>query len=86
MLRRPSASGTFGSQPSFSRAWVMSGCRVCGSSTGSGLKTIGLVLPTAARIVSANSRIVISCGLPMLHGSRRSLISSRQIPSTRSST
>ncbi len=50
VLSSPLASGTLGSQPRRARAWVMSGCRVCGSSTGSGLKTMGLELPTAVGI------------------------------------
>src|SRR6185436_15457099 len=86
VLSSPSLSDTFGSQPRSVRASVMSGCRVCGSSTGSGLNTIGLRLPTASRIVSANSRMVISWGLPMLTGVAASLLSRRQIPSTRSET
>ena len=46
----------------------MSGWRTCGSSTGSGSKTISLGEPVTSMTVSASSRIVNSLGLPMLTG------------------
>ncbi len=72
VICRPSRSSTFGSQPSSSRARVMSGRRCFGSSTGSGLKTISDLLPVSVDHSSANSRMVTSFGLPMLTGSWKS--------------
>ena len=60
---------TFGSHFRIRFALVMSGQRCFGSSCGSGRKTIGAFARTSARTRSANSRIVISCGLPMFTGS-----------------
>ena len=46
--RRPSSNAISGSQPSSCRARVMSGCRTCGSSTGSASYTIWLDEPVEA--------------------------------------
>ena len=67
---RPSASGTFGSQPRSVRARVMSGWRTLGSSTGS-----GRVDDPAARAGERDDRArraggsSARCGLPMFTGS-----------------
>ena len=59
---------TFGSQPSRRLALRMSGQRRLGSSCGSGLNTICGACSKCLRTRSANSRIVISCGLPIFTG------------------
>src|SRR4029079_5161355 len=65
----PSPSAPCGSQPPRSfRARVMSGCRTFGSSTGRGRKTISLLLFVSALMRSANSRMVVSIGLPQFTG------------------
>ena len=56
----PSSSATSGFQPSFSTAWVMSGWRWSGSSTGSGSWTTSDEDPVPAMTASASSRIVYS--------------------------
>ncbi len=87
MLRRiPSSKSTRGSQPSTFRARVMSGRRTRGSSWGSGLWTMGTSRPHRRCTERANSRMVISCGLPMFTGSASPEWSSRHMPSTLSST
>src|SRR5262245_61525934 len=82
----PSSTGTRGSHPSTSFARVMSGLRVFGSSSGSGRYSILLRLPVSRRIIFANSRMVISFGLPMLTGLLNCVSISRRMPSIRSST
>src|SRR6058998_3376836 len=52
--RNPSSRLIAGSQPSFERAAEISGCRTCGSSTGSGRSTILLLLPVNASTRSAS--------------------------------
>src|SRR5437879_1361382 len=86
VLRSPSSSATWGSQPSSVRALVMSGWRTLGSSSGRGRNTISLFEPVSALIRSANWRIEISIGLPQLTGSLWSERSRRTSPSTRSDT
>ena len=55
------AGRSSGSQPSSSRALVMSGWRCVGSSTGRGSNTISLDDPVTSMASSASSRIVNSC-------------------------
>src|SRR3546814_19114017 len=69
MVRRnPSIRGTFGSQPSNSRALRMSGFRRCGSSTGKGCRAISEDDTVRCRTLDTRSLTVISCGLPRLTG------------------
>src|SRR6266542_1636857 len=84
--RMPSARLTCGFQPSRSWATAISGRRISGSSTGRGTKATAGSRPAARAICLASSSTVISSGLPRLTGPVVSDHSSRQSPSTRSST
>src|SRR5512139_2583760 len=88
VLWRPSSRDTLGSQLRIWRARVISGCRCCGSRTlrASFTKVMPPWLPVMRLIVSANSRMVISCWLPMLTGRCSSEYRSLMMPATRSST
>src|SRR2546421_10695164 len=66
VCRKPSSSPISGCHPSSSLAWVMSGRRCFGSSTGSALCSIRLFDSASRMIVSASSSTVTSCGLPRL--------------------
>ena len=68
------------------RASVMSGWRCDGSSWARSMNSTGESDPVSSRTRFASSKMVISCGLPMLTGPERSENSSRSAPSTRSST
>ena len=75
-----------GSQPSSSRARVMSGWRTCGSSIGSASKTISERDSVTSITASASSSSVNSSGLPMLTGRWTSDSASATKPRIRSST
>ena len=66
--RRPCSKPTFGPQPRTDLAFEISGCRCLGSSSGSGPYSIFDFEPVSFWIRCANSRIVISSGLPRLTG------------------
>jgi hypothetical protein len=85
---RPSRRGILGSQPRWVLAWVISGWRWRGSSWGRGSWMRGEWEPVRSRMVSANSIMLNSPGLPRLMGPARSsgLFMRRTKPSMRSST
>ena len=64
----------------------MSGQRLTGSSSGSGMCTIGDCDPASAMIRSAISSTVASSGCPMFTGPGRSLAATARMPRTVSST
>lgn len=68
VLFNPSSNCTPGTHPKVSRAREMSGFLCIGSSEGSGLKTNLDEAPVSLITISANCRMVNSCGLPRLMG------------------
>ena len=79
-------SDTVGSQPSFERAIVMSGCRSFGSSDGRARCSIDELEPVSSITRSASSIIVNSSGLPMFTGPTTGPSSSASSRRTSSST
>ena len=65
VLISPSRTGTRGSQPKASLAYLMSGHLRLRSSSGSGSKTSSLPLPKILITISAISRTLTSKGLPI---------------------
>ena len=86
VLVRPSLHGTAGSQPSSSRARVVSGRRTLGSSTGRSTKAMADREPVAAMTSRAMSSTERSSGVPMFTRVAMLLECMRKMPSTVSST
>src|ERR1035437_4564738 len=85
-LASPSCKVTRGSQPNNTRAFVMSGQRRLGSSSGRARKRSSLFDSVTSRTACAHSRIVNSFGLPMFTGRCSSERERSRMPSIRSST
>src|SRR4029077_6940415 len=83
---KPSSSGTAGCQPRSLRAWVMSGRRCLGSSTGNARNSIWLCEPASRTMSCASSSTVTSSGLPRLTGISSPSSRVASTPRTRSET